>query len=142
MVDINKILLRSLIGGIFIFAIQYLIERFEKPNLVGFFYGAIPYTFIFLSIIYSLENRKSLISKLSLSAGVGGIFFTLSMIIFYLSFERLKLNFLISLIICILSLLISIILSNEGYQYLIKYFKIENKYPNSFIEYLNKRSKD
>ena len=84
MVDINKILLRSVIGGFFIFIIQYLIEKFEKPNFVGFFYGAIPYTFIFLSIIYILENRKSLISKLSLSAGVGGIFFTLFM--FYILF--------------------------------------------------------
>ena len=104
MVDINKILLRSIIGGFFIFTIQYLIEKFEKPNLVGFFYGAIPYTFIFLSIIYILENRKSLVSKLSLSAGVGGVFFTLSMIIFYLSFEQFKINFFISLFICILSL--------------------------------------
>ena len=142
MVDINKILLRSIIGGFFIFTIQYLIEKFEKPNLVGFFYGAVPYTFIFLSLIYILENRKSLVSKLSLSAGVGGVFFTLSMIIFYFSFEQFKINFFISLFICILALFISVLLSNKGYQYLIKYLKIENKYPNSFIEYLNKKSKD
>ena len=142
MVDINKILLRSIIGGFFIFIIQYLIEKFEKPNLVGFFYGAVPYTFIFLSLIYILENRKSLVSKLSLSAGVGGVFFTLSMIIFYLSFEQFKINFFISLFICIFSLFISVVLSNKGYKYLIKYLKIEKKYPKSFIEYLNKKSKD
>lgn len=142
MVDINKILLRSVIGGFFIFIIQYLIEKFEKPNFVGFFYGAVPYTFIFLSLIYILENRKSLISKLSLSAGVGGIFFTLFMFIFYFSFEQLKINYLITLFICILSLFMGILLSNKGYQYLIKYLKVEKKYPKSFIEYLNKKSKD
>ena len=64
------------------------------------------------------------------------------MFIFYFSFEQLKINYFITLFICILSLFMGILLSNKGYQYLIKYLKVEKKYPKSFIEYLNKKSKD
>ena len=70
MVDINKILLRSVIGGFFIFIIQYLIEKFEKPNLVGFFYGAVPYTFIFLSCANFTSFFKVFLSPKRLSISV------------------------------------------------------------------------
>lgn len=142
MVDIQKILLRSIIAAIFVFGIQYFIEKIHKPNLVGFFYGSVPYTFIFLSIIYLIDNRKNLIKKLSLSAGIGGLFFVLYMFVFYLLFGIFKINYILTILITTLVLFVSLFISNETYKQFIKFFKLGNKYPKNFYEYLNNKSND
>jgi hypothetical protein len=142
MVNLQKILIRSIIAGIFIFGIQFFIEKIQKPNLVGFFYGSVPYTFIFLSLIYFIENRQILIKKLSLSAAFGGLFFVLYMFLFYLLFGIFKINYISTIFLSAILLFISLFLSNEGYKKIIKFLKISNKYPKNLFDYLNTKSND
>ena len=110
--DISQILLRSFLGGFIIFIILFFIEKRKQTNIVGFIYGFLPNTFIFLTLIYYFQNRKNIIKDLTKSTFIGGIFFIIFMYLFYMFFEKYQIDYLVSMFLTLLLSILVIFISN------------------------------
>jgi F0F1-type ATP synthase assembly protein I len=110
--DISQILLRSLFGGFVIFIILFFIEKRKQTNIIGFIYGFLPNTFIFLTLIYYFQNRKKIIKDLTKSTFIGGMFFIIFMYLFYMFFEKYQIDYLVSMFLTLLLSILVIFISN------------------------------
>lgn len=126
-------IMNAFIGGSILFVMDFFIQKYRNDNLVGFIYGFLPYTFLFLAIMYSFQKKNDITKNLLVSSAIGGIFFVIFQYIFYLSFVKYNLNVFISILTTSSSILFIIYLSDLFYQKMLK----KSNQPNNIIEYLN-----
>ena len=115
-----EIFLREgLVAGIIIGLFMALIES-KYVNLAGFIYGAIPYTFIYITFILWLKKEHESIKSLTYFSFIGGFYFILAMAIFYFMFNHCGKDYIFCIIISNIIFIICIIVIDI---FLYKFFR-------------------
>lgn len=83
---LQTFLREGLIAGLIVGFFMALIES-KYVNLAGFIYGAIPYTFIYITFILWLKKKDEQIKSLTYFSLIGGFYFVIAMAIFYFMFN-------------------------------------------------------
>jgi len=100
----NKFLIsflkNGIIGGVIIGIIMALIET-SYVKLAGFIYGAIPYSFVIITLMLWFGGKKNKIFDFAENSYLGSFFFMVSMTTFFMVYKLYN-NYWLALFLCIL----------------------------------------